>query len=92
LESFYLGDLRAVETALGIPGLSSYQEKAKFRNPDAVANPCEELERLTKGRYQKVRGSRLIGLHLDLDNNKSKSFRALVRGIQALSPPLSLGQ
>jgi hypothetical protein len=34
LESFYLGDLVAVEQGLGLKGLDKQQQKKKFRNPD----------------------------------------------------------
>lgn len=84
LESFYLGDLRAVERGLKLSGVASRQEKSKFRTPDTLANPVQELTRLTENRYQKVSGSREIALHLDPDNNKSKSFNNLVAGIRRL--------
>ena len=54
LESFYLGDLAAVEMGLSVSGLASKQEKSKYRTPDNLGNPAEELSKLTKNRYQKV--------------------------------------
>jgi len=60
LEAFYLGDLRAVELGLGLSGLSGKQNKAKFREPDRLASPSRELEKLTGRRYQKVAGSAAI--------------------------------
>jgi hypothetical protein len=81
LESFYLGDLRAVETGLGLNGLSKLQEKRKYRAPDKLPNPAQELISLTKRFYQKVSGSRAIGPHLDLKCNFSLSFNVLVRTI-----------
>jgi hypothetical protein len=93
LESWYLADLAAVERALEIPNLSSKQGQAKFRMPDNLSNPVQELERLTNNRYQKVRGSRDIGPHLDLENDRSRSFavfiaglRRLIQGIQTENP------
>ncbi len=83
LESFYLGDLAAVEAGLEIPGLSTHQHKAKYRQPDRIANPAEELIRLTA--YQKVSGSRAIAPHLSLDgSNRSNSFQVLVDGIKKI--------
>jgi len=82
LESFYLADLYAVETALGLVGLSGHQDRAKFRNPDRLGNPSTELRTLTKGRYQKVGGSRAIGLQLDPENRRSSSFRNLIAAIR----------
>ena len=82
LESFYLGDLAAVERGLDITGLVRHQPNKSFREPDRLGSPSKELKTLTKGMYQKVSGSRSIGPHLDLDNNRSTSFRNLVIGIR----------
>lgn len=84
LESFYLADLVAVERGLGIAGLAQFQATAKFRGPDYLGSPSNELFTLTKGRYQKVSGSRAIGVHLDPDNVRSDSFRNLVAGIRRI--------
>lgn len=84
LESFYLGDLAAVEKGLEIVGLASKQGQAKFRDPDTLANPSEELRRLTNKGYQKLLGSRAISPHLDLDANKSRSFNTLLSGLRRL--------
>lgn len=84
LESFYLGDLKAVELGLKLKNLSAFQSKAKFRNPDHLTSPSMELESLTKRRYQKVSGSRAITPFMDINNNRSHSFRALVEGIKKL--------
>ncbi len=82
LESFYLGDLEAVEKGLQIPGLKKkYQNKAKYRHPDYLNNAAEELQKLTKGLYYKVSGSRNIAPYMNLENNQSYSFRILVNGI-----------
>ncbi len=84
LESFYLGDLLAVELGLGVKGLRTQQQKAKFREPDRLGSPSTELETLTKGRYQKRAGSRAIGPHLDLSANRSHSFNVLLKGIKGM--------
>lgn len=82
LEAFYLGDLQAVERGLGIRGLAARQASAKFRNPDRLANPSMELEKLTAKRYQKVSGSRAIAPYLDLDAPRSRSFQHLIQAIR----------
>jgi len=85
LESWYLGDLAAVESALKIEGLADHQKKARFRNPDNLYKPSMVLEKLTAGRYQKVSGSRAIGLHLRMDqSNLSVSFQVFMTGIREL--------
>ena len=82
LESFYIGDLKAVEEGLGVRGLSKLQNKRRFRKPDGLFNPALELMGLTKNSYQKVSGSRAIGRYLDLENNRSHSFNVLVKAIK----------
>lgn len=83
LETFYLGDLRAVETGLGLPGLSRRQNEARFRDPDAIKAPSEELARLTRDQYQKIAGSRRIAPYLDLAANRSRSFHQLLGAIRS---------
>lgn len=87
LESWYLGDLKAVETALGLRNLSRHQATAKFRRPDILGSPSRELSTLTAGRYQKIGGSRLIGPHLSLSDNHSHSYQIFIRGLRTLLTP-----
>ena len=88
LESFYLGDLRAVEKGLQLSGLAIKQNKRKYREPDRLGNPSLELEQLTSGVYQKVSGSRAIAPHLNMEGNKSNSFKVLIAGILKLAATL----
>lgn len=88
LETFYLADLAAVERALEMPGLARQQGNKKFRHPDSLGSPSKELRTLTKLRYEKRAGSRLIGQHLDLDNERSPSFKHLIAGIRRLGADL----
>lgn len=81
LESFYLGDLDAVEKGMGVRGLAKKQDSKKYRMPDRLQSPSKELEILTKGKYQKVSGSRTLGPLLKLEGNRSRSFNALLSGI-----------
>ncbi|MEA5466392.1 DUF4276 family protein [Leptothoe sp. PORK10 BA2] len=84
LESWYIGDLKAVEDGLGVSGLANQQSTRKFRNPDLLNNAYEELSRVTKQRYQKVSGSRAIGPYLEKNRNCPHSFRAFILGIEAI--------
>jgi hypothetical protein len=84
LESFYLADLQAVERGLGLSRLASQQQTRKFRDPDRLVSPKEELKRLTRYEYQQVAGSREIAPHLDLENTRSRSFHNLILGIRRL--------
>jgi hypothetical protein len=83
LESWYLGDLSAVEAGLGMTGLGRHQHKTPFVHPDDLASPSRKLQSIAPS-YQKVGGSRAIGPHLDPDNNQSQSFRVFVAGIRRL--------
>lgn len=85
LESFYLGDLSAVESGLGICNLSSKQKSRKYRDPDRLSNASQELLRLTNNIYSKIQGSRNISPYLALDGkNKSHSFNVLLMGVRKL--------
>jgi len=86
LESWYLGDLSAVEKGLDIGGLAKNQDSRKYRDPDHLSNPYQELKRQTKQAYQKVSGSRNIGIHLSLgdNHNRSHSFKVFISGIRRL--------
>ncbi len=85
LESWYLGDLTAVEAGLGMKNLARLQGKRKYRNPDSLGNPVEELEKLTGKTYQKVAGSRAIGPHLSLSGNRSRSFSVFVCALKRMA-------
>jgi hypothetical protein len=82
LESFYLGDLAAVEQGLKLSNIASLQRKRKYREPDKLADAAQELGRLTKHQYQKIHGARSIAPFLKLDDsNMSTSFKMLLSGI-----------
>lgn len=84
LESFYLGDLSAVERGLKLNGLAGKQGNRKYRDPDRLGNPSQELTRLTSGLYNKIAGSRAIAPHLNIEGNTSRSFNVLIAGIRKL--------
>jgi hypothetical protein len=83
LESWFLGDLAAVEKAFKIKGLAKKQQSKKFRIPDRLANASQELEKLVKN-YDKRLGARAIAPYLELDKNRSYSFQVFIKGIQNL--------
>jgi hypothetical protein len=85
LESFYFGDLSAVERGLGIQNLVRHQKSRKYRQPDTIVNPSHELEKITSGKYQKIGGSRAVGKLLSVDNNTSHSFNVLISGIRTIA-------
>ncbi|MBE0584989.1 MAG: DUF4276 family protein [Desulfofustis sp.] len=85
LESFYLGDLAAVEQGLSLRNLGAQQQSRKYRNPDALSNPAMELRRLTNNAYDKIAGSRAIAPFLSVETNYSMSFNVLLSGIRKLA-------
>lgn len=74
LESWVLGDLDAVGEAFGDAKLVRHRSKARYRNPDELANAADELRRLVPS-YQKVSGARRVAECLEPDRNASRSFR-----------------
>ncbi len=88
LETFYLADLEAVGKALVIRHLSGQQGSAKFRAPDYMESPDQELGKLSNHAYQKVRDSRLLGNLLDLTNTRSSSFVNLLGAIKRMEREL----
>ena len=75
-------DRIAVEQGLCVTGIAKRQTHHKFRTPDRLGSPSQELEKLTSGRYEKIGGSRAISPHLDLDNTRSHSFKMLVEALR----------
>ena len=85
LESWFLGDLRAVGKAFPRGNPQRHERKAKFRDdPDRLTNAVDALKRLAP-EYTKISGSRRIAEHMDLNANRSHSFRVFVDGLRRLS-------
>lgn len=84
LESWYFGDLAAVEDALNMTGLVKHQNKKKYRIPDKIGSPATELKKITNDVYQKISGSREIGTRLSPASNTSKSFQVFIDSIQGM--------
>ncbi|MBF0611301.1 MAG: DUF4276 family protein [Magnetococcales bacterium] len=80
LESWYLGDLASVAKALDAESVAAQQGNRKYREPDALDNPYQELCRLAPT-YQKVAGSRELGKVMDWKNNHSHSFNVFINGV-----------
>jgi len=85
LESWFLGDLAAIEAGLGLIGLAQRQSEKKFRNPDNHNNAKQILKELTGGRYRRTSSAREISFHLDPENNTSHSFRVFVEGVKKIA-------
>lgn len=83
LESWIVGDWRAVADAFDRPQLLAQSAKAANRNPDLLVKPVELLRKLIP-EYQKRDGARRVGLLLDPTRNHSGSFRTFCAGVQRL--------
>lgn len=91
LEAWFLGDVSALQVAYPrIP--RSLGTRRNFRNPDAIHNTCEVLERLLKragyyrGGLPKIEVARRISLHMEPSHNISKSFQVFRVALQNLFP------
>ncbi len=85
LESWFLGDLAAVEKAYNMKpdSLSKQQSKQKYRNPDKLNSAKQELKRLVKEYYPGIH-SKKIAPHLSVTDNTSHSFQVFIKGIKHL--------
>jgi hypothetical protein len=83
LESWFLGDLAAVEKAFNIKKLAEQQQNRKYKTPDKLSNASEELEKLVKG-YRKISGAKKIATHMTIDQNYSHSFNCFISGVNGL--------
>lgn len=88
LENFFLGDWQAVARAFDRPNLSKLANQAIYRKPDDIAAPAQELARHIPA-YQKLDGARRIAPLMDLEANRSHSFRQLRDAIRAAGAALA---
>lgn len=88
LEAWYFGDLKAVSQAYS-KDVTTLALKGKFRNPDLIVNPKEELLKIFP-KHQQLDGARRIAVHMDIDNNNSTSFQYFIKGVKRISLPSNL--
>ena len=82
LESFYLGDLAAVEAGLQLTGLARRQLSSKFRDPDHLTNPAQEkgccMEfRIAEHLLSKPQ-TRFLATAIFKPNNTNKTYDSLL--------------
>ncbi len=85
LESWFLGDLAAVEKAYALKtkSLSKKQDQRKFRDPDQLNSAKQELKKLVS-EYYPATHAKAIAPYLSLADNKSHSFQVFLAGIRKL--------
>jgi len=82
LESWYLGDLKAVSLAYG-KDCTPFAAKRKYRLPDNLKNAKQELRKIIST-YQPIDGAKKIAVKMDVNNNKSQSFNTFVSGVKEM--------
>lgn len=82
LEAWYWGDLAAVSEAYGVD-LKHLAAKSKYRNPDSIDHPKNELKRYLP-RMGQIDGARRIAPHMNLEENTSRSFQVFMQGVKKL--------
>lgn len=84
LEAWYLGQPDAIAVAFEEPGIPAKCRAARFRNPDTIPRPSDDLNILCP-RFQKVGGAREMAAHLSYALNCSQSFRVFIEGIARIT-------
>ena len=84
MEAWYIGDIDALCAAYDRPKLREVIGKKKFRVPDAIPDPKEELYRLIP-EHQQISGAKRVAPHMDIERNTSASFQQFVRGVRRLA-------
>ena len=72
----------AVSKAYG-KDLTSLKNKKKYRNPDQIENPKQELKKIIPQMGQ-IEGAQRIAPHMNVANNTSYSFNVFLQGVQRL--------
>jgi len=80
LEAWYFGEPDALAEVFGDEKLRLIANKASYRVPDNVQRPSVEILRHIPS-FQKVSGARQMALKLSRENNTSRSFQILMKGI-----------
>lgn len=84
MEAWYFGDLNALAEAYRKPKLRELANKRKYRVPDAIPTPKEELRKLLPG-HQQIEGAKTVAPYMNIECNTSESFRQFVRGVKKIA-------
>ena len=84
LEAWYLGNLCAMADAFGDESLRRIGNRAKYRKPDALQKPSDDVKRLVRG-FQKTDAARRMAEHLTREGNRSHSFAVFLDGVANLA-------
>ncbi|WP_240669075.1 DUF4276 family protein [Dyella sp. M7H15-1] len=84
LESWYLGDLRALAVAFDAQHVDKPSQRKRYDQPDERRKPSVEVKRLVPS-FQKISGARAMAQHLDPAINRSRSLQAFVQGVRRIA-------
>ena len=90
LEAWYLGAPDSLASAFGDEQLRGIGAKARYRSPDHIVRPSDELTRLVP-EYQKLSGAMRMAKTLTRTSN-SQSYRVLIEGIDHLAKSMRTPQ
>ncbi len=90
LESWFLGDLVAVENAFTRFKSGQHINRSELRTVDNISNPSDFLKKIipeysNSDTLPKLETAQKIAKHLNLNNNKSESFNQMVKAIKDLT-------
>lgn len=83
LEAWYFGEPEALAKAYSRQDLAKLGAKARYRDPDTIHQPSNELSKLIP-EFQKVSCARRMAESLLGVNNSSKSFQTFYKGLLTL--------
>jgi len=89
LESWYLGDLKALAVAFNQLKLDTPKLRKRFANPDEWKKPSKEIERLVPS-FNKYSGACCMAQYLDSATNRSHSLKMFVSGVRRLATDMGL--
>jgi hypothetical protein len=90
LETWFLGDMQAIEKAYNRFKADQYINKKNYRDVDNIRYPNKELLKIIpeyqgRSRLPKIEVSEKITNHLDFERNTSTSFNFFVSGVKKLT-------
>lgn len=90
LESWYLGDLNALQFAYPRFKPDQYQNRSVLRNVDNINFPDRYLLQIipefrNRAYLPKIEVAESIGPHLDINNNRSHSFNHFIQAVRRLT-------
>jgi len=83
LESWYLGDPKAMAAAFRNDGLLGIGNRPRYRRPDDISKPSIHVERFVGG-HGKIASARRMAQHMTREDNRSHSFSMFLGGIETM--------